>query len=198
LFAKKLSAPLGLRTASYNPPADRRGRSAPTEKIEPWRRRVAEKRGRPYAKADVWIQGEVHDPLACFMGGVSGNAGLFATIGDVACFLRLMVNEGEFKGKRMIRKDTIRTWTKRAGPTSTRALGWDTKSEEGSSAGTQFSMSSYGHTGFTGTGIWIDPERGIFGALLSNRVHPTAENEKIKEFRPRFYDETARILGAQR
>jgi CubicO group peptidase (beta-lactamase class C family) len=74
-------------------------------------------------------------------------------------------------------------------------LGWDTRSEEGSSAGSRFSTRSFGHTGYTGTSIWIDPEYGLYAVLLTNRVHPTVENTRILEFRPRFHDLAFEVLA---
>jgi CubicO group peptidase (beta-lactamase class C family) len=91
-------------------------------------------------------------------------------------------------GKGPFRKETVDLFTKRQSSGSTYGLGFDTRSEEGSSAGSKFSLKSYGHTGYTGTTIWIDPVSQVFAVLLTNRIHPTAANLKIREFRPRFHD----------
>lgn len=122
------------------------------------------------------LKGRVHDENARFLGGIAGNAGLFGTVEGVAIATQKILRSEPGK------------WTQRASAQSTRALGWDTKSETGSSAGEKFGPKSFGHTGFTGTSLWVDPEAGIFGVLLTNRVNPTRENLKIQEFRPKFYD----------
>jgi CubicO group peptidase (beta-lactamase class C family) len=108
----------------------------------------------------------------------------------------MMLNGGAYGGRRLLRPETISLFTKRANLVSgsSRALGWDTPSEP-SSAGKLFSSSSYGHTGFTGTSLWIDPERELFAILLTNRVHPTRENSKIGELRPAFHDAVVEALS---
>ncbi len=100
-----------------------------------------------------------------------------------------MLNGGVYGSQRIVRRTTIEQFTARADrvPNSSRALGWDTPSKV-SSAGQYFSISSYGHTGFTGTSIWIDPQRQVFGILLTNRVHPTRENLQIRDVRPALHD----------
>lgn len=170
--------PLGMRDTRFRPPPDLHPRIAPTE-IDPWRGRL--------------VQGEVHDENAFAMGGVAPHAGLFGTAGDLARFARMLLNRGTLDGHRIVSSETVDLFTRRAGiPESDRALGWDTKSPEGSSAGTLFSPRSFGHTGFTGTSLWIDPERGLFVILLTNRVHPTRENNLIREVRPAVADAVVR------
>jgi len=117
------------------------------------------------------IHGTVHDPNAWALGGVSGHAGLFSTARDVAIFVQMLQNGGSYKGTRIVTAATIARWTAVQDPHSSRALGWDTPSDV-SSAGRYFSPRSFGHTGFTGTSIWVDPERGLFVVLLMNRVNP--------------------------
>ncbi|MFB6230300.1 MAG: glycoside hydrolase family 3 N-terminal domain-containing protein [Salinibacter sp.] len=133
------------------------------------------------------FQGTVHDPMARDMGGVSGNAGLFSTAPDLARFGYMLVHEGRIDGRQFLEPETIETFTARADvPNSTRALGWDTKSQEGySSAGDEFSASSFGHTGYTGTSFWVDPEQDLFLILLTNRVYPDDTSEQIQQVRPR-------------
>lgn len=177
---RRLWEPLGMYETMYNPPEALKPRCVPTEEDKTLRKRL--------------IQGEVHDPAAWACGGVSGNAGVFSSVRDVDRYLRLMLDKGAFAGKQIVCASTIETWTKRAEPKSTRGLGWDTKSARGSSAGSKFSMRSFGHTGFTGTSVWVDPENGIYAALLTNRVYPTAENPKITAFRPKFHDLAFDIL----
>ncbi len=173
--------PLEMHDTLFLPPAELRSRIAPTE-IDPWRGRL--------------VHGEVHDENAFAMGGVAPHAGLFGTAGDLARFARMLLNGGTLDGRRIVSTRTVDLFTRRAGiPGSDRALGWDTKSAEGSSAGTLFSPSSFGHTGYTGTSLWIDPERGLFVILLTNRVHPTRENNLIREVRPAVADAVVRALS---
>lgn len=132
------------------------------------------------------LWGDVHDENARFLGGIAGNAGLFGPVGDVATFAQAFLRGGEGVVDRPTIDRFTARWSER--PQDSRALGWDTKSPIGSSAGSKFGPRSYGHTGFTGTSLWIDPEAGIFGVLLTNRVHPTREREGILSVRPAFYD----------
>jgi beta-glucosidase-like glycosyl hydrolase/CubicO group peptidase (beta-lactamase class C family) len=136
------------------------------------------------------IQGTVHDPMARAMGGTSGNAGLFSTADDLARFASMLVNNGRIYGRPFLEPETIDRFTRRADvPESTRALGWDTRSEEGySSAGEAFGPQSFGHTGYTGTSMWIDPEANVYAILLTNRVYPDDTDSQIREVRPQFAD----------
>ena len=189
---RRVFEPLGMRDTTFRPGSDLTQRIAPTED-DPWRGRV--------------LRGEVHDENAFALGGVAPHAGLFSTASDLARFVQMMVNGGVFEHRRLISRATVETFTRKAGaapegrkrslPDSTRALGWDTKSAEGSSAGTLFSADSYGHTGFTGTSIWIDPERQLFLILLTNRVHPTRDNILIRKVRPAVADAVVRALEGE-
>jgi len=123
------------------------------------------------------IHGEVHDPNAWALGGVAGHAGLFSSARDLAVFAQMLLNGGEYGGARILRPETLARWTAPQDPGSSRALGWDTPSGE-SSAGRYFGARSFGHTGFTGTSLWVDPERGLFVILLTNRVHPSGESQR--------------------
>ena len=174
LAKEELLDPLEMHDAMYRPPASLRSRIAPTE-VDPWRGRL--------------VHGEVHDENAFGLGGVAPHAGLFATARSLGAFAQMMLNGGAYGGRRLLKPETIELFTRRANLVtgSSRALGWDTPSQP-SSSGTHFSASSYGHTGFTGTSLWIDPERELFAILLTNRVHPTRENPKIFELRPAFHD----------
>ncbi len=136
------------------------------------------------------IQGEVHDEAAWILGGVSGHAGLFSTIEDLAKFAFMLTNDGYVNGRQFLQPETIRTFTRaQDSGNHTRGLGWDTKSPNGySSAGEHFGPNSFGHTGFTGTSLWIDPDEDLFVVLLTNRVYPTRENLKITQVRPQFAD----------
>jgi len=155
---------------------------APTE-FCPWRKRV--------------IQGEVHDENACSVGGYSGHAGLFGTAGDLFALTKMLV--GHYHGKRddFLKPETVRDFFTRQELVkgSTWALGWDTPSPKDSSAGGFFSVESVGHLGFTGTSVWIDLRREITVILLTNRVHPTRSNRKIRQFRPALHNLIMQSIG---
>jgi len=142
------------------------------------------------------LQGEVHDENAFALGGVAPHAGLFSTAPDLARFVQMLLYGGVFEHHRIVSRPTVEQFTRRAGVVegSDRALGWDTKSAEGSSAGGLFSPDSFGHTGFTGTSIWVDRDRQLFVVLLTNRVHPTRERKLIYEARPAVADAVIRAL----
>ncbi|MBK8173501.1 MAG: beta-lactamase family protein [Sandaracinaceae bacterium] len=146
-------------------------RTAPTERCE-WRGRL--------------IRGEVHDENAAALGGVAGNAGLFGNAKGVAVFGRAMLDVLAMRSDFLPPKLLQEALAERPG--GTYRLGWDTRSAEGSSAGRRMSQSAFGHLGFTGTSVWCDPEKDIVVVLLSNRVHPSRANERIKGFRPAFHD----------
>jgi CubicO group peptidase (beta-lactamase class C family) len=191
---------LGMRDTLYRPTAVRE-RCAPTEAVEEWRMKLREIRdielpcaSCPHEDAIHYIQGEVHDPTAMVLGGVAGHAGLFSTAPDLAKFMRMMIIGGAHDGKRMFQEDTVKLFTSRQSESSSRGLGWDTPAK-GSSAGTKLSSKSFGHTGYTGTSVWGDPENGVFSVLLTNRVHPSAENTKIIPFRSKFQDAVATAFG---
>jgi uncharacterized protein YbbC (DUF1343 family)/beta-glucosidase-like glycosyl hydrolase len=178
---ERVFGPLGMKDTLYRPGPDRLARIAPTERDD-WRGRV--------------VRGEVHDENAFALGGVAAHAGLFGTAPDLARFAQMLLDGGAFEHRRIVARETVTRFTQRSTIVdSSRALGWDTKSPEGSSAGTLLSASSFGHTGFTGTSLWIDPERELFVILLSNRVHPTRENNRIREVRPAIADAVVRALG---
>jgi len=136
------------------------------------------------------IQGQVHDENAYALGGYSGHAGLFGTALDIFTLTTELVNiyQGDSSGP--LKTETVRAFFSRQGivPESTCVLGWDTPSEENSSSGNYFSSNSVGHTGFTGTSVWIDLEKNITVIFLTNRIHPSRSNEKIKDFRPKLHN----------
>ena len=176
LAQRYVLGPAGMEETMYLPGPELLGRIPPTEFQAEQRRGL--------------IHGQVHDGNAWAMGGVAPHAGLFGTAADLGRFLRVILNGEKRKGTRVFAEPAIRRFTSRAGlaPGSTRALGWDTVSAAGSSAGRRFSVRSFGHTGFTGTSVWVDPERDVGVVLLTNRVHPTRENEGIRRLRPEFHD----------
>lgn len=181
LAYQQIIAPLGMKDTQYNPPKKILPHIAPAEFDANLRKRL--------------VVGEVHDENAYAMGGVAGHAGLFSTAGDLAVFCQMLLNGGIYAHKRLLRRATVMQFTapeKLAG--GTRTLGW-TVPTEGSSSGHFFSPHSFGHTGFTGTSIWIDPDRQLFVILLTNRVHPTRENHKIADVRVAVHDAVMQALG---
>jgi CubicO group peptidase (beta-lactamase class C family) len=159
-----------MNSTYFNPPDSLKYKMAPTEIDNYWRNRL------------VW--GTVHDETASLMEGVAGHAGLFSTANDISNLLQMLLNRGTYNGLQLIKPETIQLFTRRFSAQSTRALGWDTKSAKGSSAGELFDITSFGHTGFTGTSIWVDPTKELFVIFLTNRVHPTRENKKLYKIRP--------------
>jgi CubicO group peptidase (beta-lactamase class C family) len=155
---ERIFGPLEMKDTMFRPPASLKERVAPTEVVD-WRGGL--------------LQGEVHDENAWALGGVAPHAGLFGTAPDAARFAQMMLNGGVLEHHRLVSRETLERFVTRAGVgESSRALGWDTPSPN-SSAGSFSSARSFGHTGFTGTSMWIDPERKMFVILLSNRVHPS-------------------------
>ena len=163
----------------FRPPAAWRPRTAPTE-VDPWRGRL--------------LIGEVHDENAWALGGVAGHAGLFGSALAVGCFARTIA--AGFQGRATVASArTFRRFMARSGvPGSSRALGWDTMLPT-SSCGTRMSSAAVGHTGFTGTSLWIDPRADAYVVLLTNRVHPTRANEAILRVRPALHDAVMRALS---
>jgi len=181
LANENIFGPLGMRHSTYNPPKAIRPEIAPTEFDSQLRHRL--------------VQGEVHDENAFAIGGVSGHAGVFSTAGDLAVFCQMLLNGGVYAHQRILKRSTIAEFTvQQPLAQNTRTLGWVVPTE-GSSSGHYFSSHTYGHTGFTGTTIWIDPDRQLFVVLLTNRVHPTRENHKIAEVRPAVHDAVMKALG---
>lgn len=141
------------------------------------------------------VHGTVHDENAYTLGGVSAHAGLFSTARDVGMFLQMLLNGGSYGELQLLRPETIAQFIKRQEVVtgSSRALGWDTADGK-NSAGTLMSTEAFGHTGFTGTSVWSDPQTQLFVVLLSNRVHPTRENRRIIPFRAKLHDAIVRAL----
>ena len=170
---------LGMINTVFNPRSGWKTRIAPTADDSVFRKRI--------------IQGEVQDENASVMGGVAGHAGVFSTAGDVAIFAQAMLNGGS----PLVTRETLNVFTRRetAPPGTSRALGWDTPSVP-SQSGKYFSLTSFGHLGYTGTSLWIDPERQLSITLLTNRTWPDCTNQLIKEVRPRFHDAVIDDMGA--
>ena len=177
-FTAMVAQPLRLSDTRFLPDSLQRSRIAPTE-YDPWRQRQ--------------LRGEVHDENASRFNGVSGHAGLFSTGEDLSRVARMWLNGGTLDGARLASAETVAAFT-RAQDTliSKRALGWETPNGM-NSAGHRLSPRAFGHTGFTGTSMWIDPSRDLFVILLTNRVNPTRENKKIGAVRIALADA---IVGA--
>jgi len=139
------------------------------------------------------LQGTVHDANAWALGGVSGHAGLFSTAHDLGIFAQFLLDGGTFDQIRILSPQTIARWTARQNVLGSRALGWDTPAP-GSSAGRYFSPRSFGHTGFTGTSLWIDPEKGVFVVLLMNRVTLRGEATRHVQLRRDVADAVQRAV----
>jgi len=191
---RELFGPLGMVHTAYNPPAAWRDSIPPTADDRSFRNRI--------------IQGEVQDENASVLGGVAGHAGLFATAEDLATFAHFLIQAGRTSsGSASLHSDTLRHEILRpetlalftrceSSPSGTsRALGWDTPSSP-SQSGKYFSAASFGHLGYTGTSLWIDPQRQLSITLLTNRTWPDCANEAIKQVRPRFHDAVMAALGA--
>jgi CubicO group peptidase (beta-lactamase class C family) len=174
VFCKEeIFIPLQMNSTFFNPPDSLQYKIAPTEYDNSWRNKL------------VW--GKVHDETSVLLNGVAGHAGLFSTAQDISNLLILLLNDGAFDGNQIIKSATVKLFTTRYSDKSTRALGWDTKSGEGSSAGELFDTTSFGHTGFTGTSVWVDP-------TITNRVYPTRENKKLYKVRPALHNAVINTL----
>lgn len=166
---------IGAEPLLFNPPRQWRPRIAPTE-MDGWRGRL--------------LVGEVHDENCWALGGAAGHAGLFGTVSSTGAFARAVLRT--IAGERVLASPpTFLEFIRRGSvPGSSRALGWDTMLPT-SSCGTRLSATAIGHTGFTGTSLWIDWERDFYVVLLTNRVHPTRENDRLRAIRPAFHDAVA-------
>jgi uncharacterized protein YbbC (DUF1343 family)/CubicO group peptidase (beta-lactamase class C family) len=167
--------PLGMTETGFNPPNSLLPRIAPTERC------AGEDAGTPCKRPDVApLRGVVHDPTARRMGGVAGHAGLFSTARDLQRFVRMLIGNGQLDGVRVLSAASVRAMTSPQTPPGMRAvrgLGWDIDTQFSSNRGDLFPIGSYGHTGFTGTSLWIDPSTGAWVIFLSNRVHPDATGD---------------------
>jgi CubicO group peptidase (beta-lactamase class C family) len=173
--------PLGMKSTMYRPPSWMRQRIAPTER-DPWRERL--------------VYGEVHDENSYALGGVAGHAGLFSTGHDLAIFAQMYLNGGVYDSVRIVSEAAVKKFTQVQDSTlSNRALGWEVPSGT-NSAGHLLSKHAFGHTGFTGTSIWMDPDRDLFVILLTNRVDPSRESRGIYAVRTALADAVAEAQDA--
>jgi len=175
--AREVFGPLGMHHTTYCPPAPLRGDVPPSQDDREFRQRI--------------IQGEVQDENASVLGGVAGHAGVFSSAADLAVFAHCMLQGG----RPILRPDTVELFTRRHGGSS-RALGWDTPSAP-SQSGKYFSPRSFGHLGYTGTSLWIDRERRLAIALLTNRTWPDTKSQLIQQVRPQFHDAVVESIEEQ-
>jgi CubicO group peptidase (beta-lactamase class C family) len=171
--------PVGMSHTTFNPSPAWKLSIPPTANDQAFRHRI--------------IQGEVNDENASVLGGVAGQAGVFSTAEDMGRFANVMVQGGP----PLVRPETLNVFTRRElAPLGTsRTLGWDTPSQP-SQSGKYFSPNSFGHLGYTGTSLWIDPQRKVSVTLLTNRTWPDSDNQAIKEVRPKFHDAVLEIIDA--
>jgi serine-type D-Ala-D-Ala carboxypeptidase len=177
---REVFGPLGMTHTTFSPGPALKDSILPTADDRSFRHRI--------------IQGEVQDENASVLGGIAGHAGLFSTAEDIAIFAHAMVNGGH----PILRSSTIELFSRReSAPEGTsRALGWDTPSAP-SQSGKYFSPRSFGHLGYTGTSLWIDPDCQLSITLLTNRTWPDCQNQAIKQVRPAFHDAVIEALGKQ-
>jgi len=181
LAREYIFSPLAMSETMFKPPKKLWPEIAPTEIDNEYRHRL--------------IQGEVHDENAAAIGGVSGHAGVFSTAPDLAAFCQMLLNGGVYAHQRILRRATIWEFTEPQQLSGGgRTLGWAVPTEGGSS-GHFMGPHTFGHTGFTGTSIWIDPDRQLFAVFLTNRVYPTRENQKLAKVRPALHDAVMQSLG---
>jgi uncharacterized protein YbbC (DUF1343 family)/CubicO group peptidase (beta-lactamase class C family) len=184
--------PLGMKETGFNPPTSLVPRIAPTE-------RCAEQDAWPCKRPDAMpLRGVVHDPTARRMGGIAGHAGLFSTARDLQRFVRMLVRNGELDGVRVLSAASVRAMTSPSTPPgmrSVRGLGWDIDTSYSSNRGDLFPIGSYGHTGFTGTSLWIDPASGGWVIFLSSRLHPDGTGD-VTPLRSRVATVAAAMLSS--
>jgi len=177
---KNIFQPLGMHDTGFRPSPSLTTRIAPTEKRRGQLNYLGDSAANAGADADVWLRGLVHDPTSFRMNGVAGHAGLFSTASDLAVYCQMILNGGQYRGVRILAPATVAEMTRPRLVTSTggtRGLGWDIDTTFSSNRGDIFPLGSFGHTGFTGTSIWIDPSSQMFLIFLSNRVHPNGKGD---------------------
>src|SRR5689334_2926277 len=180
-FAQKnIFGPLHMRDTGFRPSAALKARIAPTERRRGQMSYLGDTAVNASAAGELWLRGEVHDPTSYRMNGVAGHAGLFSTANDLAIYCQMILNGGTYGGVRILAPLTVAEMTRPrvvASNGATRGLGWDMNSSFSTNRGDLFPLGSFGHTGFTGTSIWIDPASEMFVVFLSNRVHPDGQGD---------------------
>ena len=180
-FAQKnIFVPLGMRDTEFRPNAKLTPRIAPTEKRRGQMSYLGDTASDAGTEGEQWLRGQVHDPTSFRMGGVAGHAGLFSTADDLAVFCQMLLNGGVYNRTRILSPMAIATMTRPHAVSESgaaRGLGWDIATSFSSNRGDLFPLGSFGHTGFTGTSVWIDPASDSFVVFLSNRVHPDGKGD---------------------
>jgi uncharacterized protein YbbC (DUF1343 family)/CubicO group peptidase (beta-lactamase class C family) len=180
-FARaNIFVPLGMRDTGFNPAAALRSRIAPTEKRRGQMNYLGDSGEGAGSPGEQWLRGQVHDPTSFRMSGVAGHAGLFSTANDLAIFCQMILHGGTYNGARILSPMGVASMTRPraiADNGSARALGWDVATTFSTNKGDLFPLGSFGHTGFTGTSMWIDPASDSFVIFLSNRVHPDGKGD---------------------
>jgi uncharacterized protein YbbC (DUF1343 family)/CubicO group peptidase (beta-lactamase class C family) len=180
-FARRnIFTPLGMRDTGFRPDAKLRLRIAPTEKRRGQMNYLGDSGADAGAEGEQWLRGEVHDPTSFRMNGVAGHAGLFSSADDLAIFCQMLLNGGVYNNARILSPMTVAAMTQPravAESGAARGLGWDVASSFSTNKGDLFPLGSFGHTGFTGTSLWLDPASDTFVVFLSNRVHPDGKGD---------------------
>ncbi len=178
--AQNIFKPLGLKDTSFKPPRERLARTAPCDR-----------------QNGVWRCGEVQDPTAYRMGGVAGHAGVFSTGDDLAVFAQMLVNGGESRGRQILSPQAVAAMTKPRGvpgSATLRGLGWDIRSPYSKEFNAAFPKGSFGHTGYTGASIWLEPRSRTFLIILTNRLHPAGKGQ-VKGLRRKIAQAVAGALS---
>ena len=180
-FAQKnIFTPLRMTNTGFRPSAALRSRIAPTEKRRGQLSYLGDSGASAGAEGEVWLRGEVHDPTSYRMNGVAGHAGLFSTANDLAIYCQMILNGGSYGPVRILSPLTVAEMTRPrvvSASGGTRGLGWDMNTSFSNNRGDLFPLGSFGHTGFTGTSMWLDPASDMFLIFLSNRVHPDGKGD---------------------
>ena len=177
---QNIFVPLGMNSTGFQPRAALKTRIAPTEKRRGQLSYLGDTADNVGAEGEVWLRGQVHDPTSYRMNGVAGHAGLFSTANDLAIYSQMILNGGTYGGVRILAPLSVAEMTRPrivAPNGGTRGLGWDINTTFSTNRGELFPLGSFGHTGFTGTSVWIDPASEMFVVFLSNRVHPDGKGD---------------------
>ena len=178
--SRNIFVPLGMRNTGFRPPIGQRSRTAPTEKRSGQLSYLGDAPENAGDDANKWLRGEVHDPTSYRMNGIAGHAGLFSTADDLAIYCQMILGSGSYRGVRILGPLTVAEMIRPRLVSDTgwaRGLGWDINTSFSTNRGDLFPLGSFGHTGFTGTSLWVDPASQMFVVFLSNRVHPDGKGD---------------------
>jgi uncharacterized protein YbbC (DUF1343 family)/CubicO group peptidase (beta-lactamase class C family) len=180
-FAQQnIFSPLGMRDTGFRPRATLKSQIAPTEKRRGQMSYLGDSGVNAGAEGELWLRGQVHDPTSYRMNGIAGHAGLFSTASDLSIYCQMILNGGQYRGTRILSPLSVAQMTRPRVVTAaggTRGLGWDINTSFSTNRGDLFPLGSFGHTGFTGTSLWLDPASEMFVVFLSNRVHPDGKGD---------------------